>query len=381
MPKITFYEQDADRQTVPLKVDSIETPEELRRYQAEATRLENVDTEDPDTRKDLFKNLLKDPDFAEASTELRSLRMDMTGKWGKEERELDLRMKREVIADLLQDPEMAGQREELRQILKELPNMQVEEEELGEAELREEMKELEAISDGPLVEGISDEALIGELGKIDKELDDRELKKEFEEFETEHKGQAEDMLRELTAYEKSKGFKPKAGEDYGGDSTSGREIANFSGEDHSSTSVESTAASGSSNVERASIDTDPNAILTIEERIELAQRDPEHRAALHRLALRPESDPAIKHLNAVLRTAYMGANEDVRKALWRAYSRAKRVPRFLEMIPNDAWDMLWYSQAVKWKGNQNREEHMAVLRKDLESLGMDGPPTPEEALE
>ncbi|KAF2499027.1 hypothetical protein BU16DRAFT_523629 [Lophium mytilinum] len=386
-PIIGFYEQDADRKAAPVKVGSIETPEDLRRYQAEADRLGSLDIEDDNTRTDLFSDLIKDPDLADAKLELRSMRMDMVGdgKWGKEEKELDLIRKRQVIADLLEDPEMEDQHDELRRILRELPNMEVENEEFGEEQLREEMQELDALGEGPLVEGMSDEQLVAQLQAIGKDLDDPALKKEFAQHEDEHDEEAAAMLRELREYEKSKGFKAKAGEEEAENPREHSQLVQLSSPQSASIASAATTASAIepplSSREENPISTDPNAIITIEERITLAQRDPEHRTALNRLALKPESDPAIKHLNAVLRSAYMGANEDVRKALWRAYSRAKRVPGFLKMIPEDAWDMLWYSQAVKWKGNENRDEHMVILRRDLESIGMDGPPTPEQMLE
>jgi hypothetical protein len=126
------------------------------------------------------------------------------------------------------------------------------------------------------------------------------------------------------------------------------------------------------------------SVLPIKERIVTAKADPEHKAALQRLVIdlpQPHSsNPRLKQLNEVLRTAYMGANEDIRKALWRAYTRAKAgVPGLLERIPDDAWDMLWYSQAVKWSSNSNREEHLRILSYDLKTVGRDGPPTKQPA--
>ncbi|OCK75563.1 hypothetical protein K432DRAFT_386118 [Lepidopterella palustris CBS 459.81] len=117
----------------------------------------------------------------------------------------------------------------------------------------------------------------------------------------------------------------------------------------------------------------PTALLPLKSRIALASTLPEHQTALSRLTIslpHPHSrNPRVAHLNAVLRTAYMGANEDIRKALWRAYVRAKTVPGFLEAVTGDAWEMLWASQGVRWRGNEKREEHLEVLRGDMRQVG------------
>jgi hypothetical protein len=134
---------------------------------------------------------------------------------------------------------------------------------------------------------------------------------------------------------------------------------------------------------------DPNTLpaaelATLQERYQQAQRDPEHVSALRRLRINLlppfHVHPAVKQLNQILKFAYLGANDDVRRILWRAYNKARAVPTLLESIPDDAWDMIYYSQAVAWKSNQNRDDHLTLILDDLHSLGRDGPPTRPDTL-
>ena len=115
------------------------------------------------------------------------------------------------------------------------------------------------------------------------------------------------------------------------------------------------------------------------------QNSPEHKQALQRLKINLlppyNTHPFVLHLNHALQLAYIGANDDVRRILWRAYLKAKTVPGLLKAVPDDAWDLLWYSQAVRWKGNQNRGRHLGVLLADLERVGRRGPPTKAEGTE
>lgn len=120
-------------------------------------------------------------------------------------------------------------------------------------------------------------------------------------------------------------------------------------------------------------------LATYRERLQIAENDPEHIAALRRLRvnlLPPfHVSPALKALNQALKLAYLGASDDVRRVLWRSYNKARTVPTLLQNITDDAWDMLWYSQAVTWGSNQNRQTHLKILLQDLNSVGKDGPPT------
>ncbi|GME55082.1 hypothetical protein GTA08_BOTSDO08390 [Neofusicoccum parvum] len=88
----------------------------------------------------------------------------------------------------------------------------------------------------------------------------------------------------------------------------------------------------------------------------------------------------LERLNNCLRHAYLATDPSarpvIRQELWKTYKRAKmHLPGLLEQIPDPAWDMLFYSQAVRWKSNSRREEHMRELLADMKSVGMDGPPT------
>jgi len=118
---------------------------------------------------------------------------------------------------------------------------------------------------------------------------------------------------------------------------------------------------------------------TLKERMAVALQDPEHSAALQRLRvhLPPPFNiaPALKSFNQAIEFAYIGANDDIRRILWRSYQKARTLPTFLQSVSDEAWDILYYSQAVTWGSNQNRQDHLRLLLADLKSLGRDGPPT------
>ncbi|OAL53413.1 hypothetical protein IQ07DRAFT_503427 [Pyrenochaeta sp. DS3sAY3a] len=118
---------------------------------------------------------------------------------------------------------------------------------------------------------------------------------------------------------------------------------------------------------------------TIRSRVEAARKDPEHKAALDNLRVHLPApfniSPVLHSFNQALELAYIGANDDVRRVLWRCYQKARSLPTFLETLSDDAWDILYYSQAVTWGSNQNRQDHLRLLLKDLKSVGRDGPPT------
>lgn len=124
---------------------------------------------------------------------------------------------------------------------------------------------------------------------------------------------------------------------------------------------------------------DKSRLTTFKERLRIVENDPEHIYALRRLRINllPPFNvaPAVKSLNKALRLSYIAANDDVRRILWRAYTKARVVPTLIHNLPNDAWDILWYSQAVNWDSNQNRHNHLKILQRDLQATGRDGPPT------
>ncbi|KAK8222780.1 hypothetical protein HDK90DRAFT_515844 [Phyllosticta capitalensis] len=87
----------------------------------------------------------------------------------------------------------------------------------------------------------------------------------------------------------------------------------------------------------------------------------------------------LLHLNNALRHAFLATDEAkrpaVRAVLWKAYKTAKLgVPDLLGEIPPAAWDMLFYTQAVRW--NRRREVNMAEVLQDMRTVGLEGPPTP-----
>jgi hypothetical protein len=126
-------------------------------------------------------------------------------------------------------------------------------------------------------------------------------------------------------------------------------------------------------------DLDSSRTATLKERMALARADPEHSAALTRLHvyLPPPFNisPSLKAFNQAIEFAYIGANDDIRRILWRSYTKARTLPTFLQSMGEEAWDILYYSQAVTWGSNQNRQEHLRVLVGDLRSVGREGPPT------
>jgi hypothetical protein len=118
---------------------------------------------------------------------------------------------------------------------------------------------------------------------------------------------------------------------------------------------------------------------TLKQRMQVARQDPEHAAALEhlRVNLLPPFNisPALKSFNQAIELAYIGANDDIRRILWRSYQKARTLPTFLQNVSDEAWDILYYSQAVTWGSNQNRTDHLRTLLEDLRSLGREGPPT------
>ncbi|KAF2137946.1 uncharacterized protein K452DRAFT_301661 [Aplosporella prunicola CBS 121167] len=121
----------------------------------------------------------------------------------------------------------------------------------------------------------------------------------------------------------------------------------------------------------------------------LAEADPESvRRELDGLMVKlppsgaaPTDQTSLARLNNCLRHAYLATDParrpTIRQELWKAYRRAKlRVPGLLPAIPTPTWDILFYSQAVRWRSNKQRDQHVSELLEDMKSVGMDGPPTP-----
>jgi hypothetical protein len=119
--------------------------------------------------------------------------------------------------------------------------------------------------------------------------------------------------------------------------------------------------------------------VTLKQRIQAAYEDPEHSAALDRIRVNLSApfhiSPALKSFNQAIELAYIGANDDIRRVLWRCYLKARTLPTFLQNVSDEAWDIIYYSQAVTWPSNQNRQDHLETILADLKSLGRNGPPT------
>ncbi|KAF2033888.1 hypothetical protein EK21DRAFT_108677 [Setomelanomma holmii] len=127
------------------------------------------------------------------------------------------------------------------------------------------------------------------------------------------------------------------------------------------------------------VELDEGRTATLKQRMQAARDDSTHLAAMNalRVNLLPPFNisPALKSFNQAIQFAYIGANDDIRRILWRSYQKARTLPTFLQNLNDDAWDILYYSQAVTWGSNQNRQDHLCTLLADLKSLGRDGPPT------
>jgi hypothetical protein len=118
---------------------------------------------------------------------------------------------------------------------------------------------------------------------------------------------------------------------------------------------------------------------TLKQQLQAAHDDPEHSAAIDRLRVNLSPpfhiSPALKSFNQAIELAYVGANDDIRRVLWRCYEKARTLPTFLQNVSDEAWDIIYYSQAVTWGANQNRYDHLRIVLADLKSLGRNGPPT------
>ena len=387
MPQITFYEQDENMKSPPRRVGAISTLEELKRHQAELEALEDeeeaeLNSRDPVSRMKALKGLMNDSEMRDLHPQIQQMQRELDPDapelrkgFDKQEEFLDKKLKLDVLESLIEDPEMRQYRDVFRELQDEIRSGKLK---AGDEEL--------VLSDPTMLSDSTDtitdfknadseglkamlEAVEGKMDYSDKDgvaaSFDSEMQKMIEDFEDET---LEETLNDEELKSKLLEIVEGNGEDKNLEETLN---------DRNQPDAE---LSGARDISQ----TPAPSVLPIKERIVTAEADPEHKFALQRLVIdlpRPHSsNPRLKQLNEVLRTAYMGANEDIRKALWRAYTRAKAgVPGLLERIPDDAWDMLWYSQAVKWSSNSNREEHLRILSYDLKTVGRNGPPTKQPA--
>lgn len=383
MPQITFYEQDENMKSPPRRVGAISTLEELKQHQAELEALEDeeeaeLNSRDPASRIKALKGLLNDPEMRDLHPQIQQMQRELDPDapelrkgFDKQEEFLDKKLKLDVLESLIDDPEMRQYRDVFRELQDEIRSGKLkagdEELVLGDPTMLSDSTDTITDFKNADSEGLKAmlEAVEGKMDYSDEDgvaaSFDSEMQKMIEDFEDE-------TLEETLNDEELKSKLLEIVEGNGEDKTLAETL-----NDENQPDIE---ISGARDISQ----TPAPSVLPIKERIVTAEADPEHKAALQRLVIdlpRPHSsNPRLKQLNEVLRTAYMGANEDIRKALWRAYTKAKAgVPGLLERIPDDAWDMLWYSQAVKWSSNSNREEHLGILNHDLKTVGRDGPPT------
>jgi len=123
---------------------------------------------------------------------------------------------------------------------------------------------------------------------------------------------------------------------------------------------------------------------TLQAQLKIAENTPEHIAALRRLRVNLvppfHVSPALRSFNQALKIAYCCSNDAVRRVLWRSYFKARSLPTFLQNMTDDAWDLMYYSQAVTWIGNDNRTNHLRIILRDMKSVGRNGPPTHPDSL-
>ncbi|KAI9669407.1 MAG: hypothetical protein M1831_000443 [Alyxoria varia] len=79
----------------------------------------------------------------------------------------------------------------------------------------------------------------------------------------------------------------------------------------------------------------------------------------------------LKRLNQVLDEASVDPEpEEVRKQVWRWYTRSKQnVPGLLKMIPKAGWELLWLTQAKEKMANVDRASRLHHLAEDKMSAG------------
>lgn len=124
--------------------------------------------------------------------------------------------------------------------------------------------------------------------------------------------------------------------------------------DEASLQASSSAAPGTSNFQDGSANIVPNA------------------AGLHiQLPLFEEDDVSLAQLNACIReAARKPSDEEVRRELWRWYSRCKQsLSSLIYIVPNNAWTVIWASQYHMSPSNRDRAAHLKTLAEDIRASG------------
>lgn len=96
------------------------------------------------------------------------------------------------------------------------------------------------------------------------------------------------------------------------------------------------------------------------------------RTGLHiQLPLFEEDDVSLAQLNACIRAAAKKpSDEEVRRELWRWYSRCKTsLSSLLQIIPDNAWGVIWASQQHVSPTNRDRAAHLRILAEDILASG------------
>lgn len=483
-PKIRFYEQDFDKGTPPVLVETIATPEDRRRV-VKMHRLQEQVENDPDFdaaeyNRMVIDDLIKLPSFADLTQDLLDIKNTIKTKeemkvleaeagvqWKKLEKKVEDRTAElhaglrgvitQSLRDLIEDPDAAVAKADLQLILDKMPEVN----DVGDPKFQVDLKKaMSKLEDSPAFQkkmaASDDKDLVEEY---EKELAamEKHIELAFDEGEDEPEDLDDTTLEQDMAemdqlLHQMQGFLKASG----GDSKLHNEIDRLLNEDPqaeepgvavfnremdmdelaeelkklaishtSSPPVEEEAEEDVPADLQAKVDKimeDPKLmekllylqqliekqqakekadmttiahevapdpynelelestrITTLAQRIKVAHEDPEHAAALSRLRVRlaPPFNitPALKSFNQAIELAYIGANDDVRRVLWRTYQKARILPTFLQSLGDEAWDILYYSQAVTWGSNQNRTAHLKMLLADLKSLGRDGPPT------
>ena len=89
------------------------------------------------------------------------------------------------------------------------------------------------------------------------------------------------------------------------------------------------------------------------------------------LKLTPTQQRRIRRLNYHLRSITLNrSSAEAKKNLWQSYARCKdHLPPFTQLLPDEAWDILWASQDDVSFNGQERATHLSILARDIANSG------------
>lgn len=89
------------------------------------------------------------------------------------------------------------------------------------------------------------------------------------------------------------------------------------------------------------------------------------------LELTPTQQRRIRRLNYQLRAATLNkSGAETKKTLWQSFARCKdHLPSFMQLLPDEAWNILWASQDDVFTDSQERATHLSILAKDMANSG------------